>query len=216
MRKQMPVLGAVAAIALTGAMVWQRESWRVAMTLRLVPVALLLGTSSALAFDTSKLIQFGSLPLDDLTPVIAKLAPLRQEISKALFEDNKKRGDVICLGMRFPGPWKNLGRGSTSGNHHLSLYVLLRSNSAEWPHRCRPEIGWPHGLMGACHQHSASADTNAVHDRLLQSMCVRFSDSEQWSSPVKPPRSQNYVKPHDARTRVRVGKVLAPVVASEG
>src|SRR5258708_6250007 len=60
-----------------------------------------------------------------------------------------------------------------------------------------------------------AADTNAVHDRLLQSMRVRFSDSEQWSSPVKPPsdseqwsspvkppRSQNYVKPHDARTRV--------------
>src|SRR5260221_1722066 len=46
-----------------------------------------------------------------------------------------------------------------------------------------------------------AADTNAVHDRLLQSMRVRFSDSEQWSSPVKPPRSQNYVKPHDARTR---------------
>src|SRR6266446_9408608 len=60
-----------------------------------------------------------------------------------------------------------------------------------------------------------AADTNAVPDRLLQSMCVRFSDSEQWSSPVKdseqwsspvkPPRSQNYVKPHDARTRVLVG-----------
>src|SRR5258708_3814321 len=41
-------------------------------------------------------------------------------------------------------------------------------------------------------------------DRLLQSMRVRLSDSEQWSSPVKPPRSQNYVKPHDARTRVHV------------
>src|SRR5260370_24905518 len=49
-----------------------------------------------------------------------------------------------------------------------------------------------------------AADTNAVHDRLLQSMRVRFSDSEQWSSPVKPPRSQNYVKPHDARMRVHV------------
>src|SRR5712671_5380290 len=49
-----------------------------------------------------------------------------------------------------------------------------------------------------------AADTNAVHDRLLQSMRVRFSDSEQWSSPVKPPRSQNYVKPHDAHTRVHV------------
>src|SRR6266446_6287178 len=46
-----------------------------------------------------------------------------------------------------------------------------------------------------------AADTNAVHDRLFQSMRVRFSDSEQWSSPVKPPRSQNYVKPHDARAR---------------
>jgi hypothetical protein len=37
-------------------------------------------------------------------------------------------------------------------------------------------------------------------------MRVRFSDSEQWSSPVKPPRSQNYVKPHDATT-VRRGRI---------
>jgi hypothetical protein len=51
-----------------------------------------------------------------------------------------------------------------------------------------------------------AADTNAVHDTLLQSMRVRFSDSEQWSSPVKPPRSQNYVKPHNSRTRVHVAK----------
>ena len=79
------------------------------MTLRLVPVALLLSTSSALAFDTSKLIQFGTLFLDDLTPVIAKLAPLQQEINKALSESNKRPEDVHCVGMRFPGPWKNLG-----------------------------------------------------------------------------------------------------------
>ena len=79
------------------------------MTLRLVPVALLLGTFSALAFDTSKLSQWGSLPLDDLTPVIAKSAPLQQEVNKALFEGNAKQGDVICVGMRFPGQWKNLG-----------------------------------------------------------------------------------------------------------
>src|SRR5260370_589344 len=58
-----------------------------------------------------------------------------------------------------------------------------------------------------------AADTNAVHDRLLQSMRVRFSDSEQWSSPVEPPRSQNYVKPHDARTRVHVAK--RPLFVSE-
>src|SRR5215471_17299653 len=108
MRKQMPALGAVTAIALTAAMVWQSRSWRVAMTLRLVLVALLLGISSALAFDTSKLIQFGTLPLDDLTPVIAKSARLQQEINQALSEGNKEHR-VVCLGMRFPGPWKNLG-----------------------------------------------------------------------------------------------------------
>jgi hypothetical protein len=79
------------------------------MTLRLVPVALLLATSSALAFDTSKLGQFGSLPLDDLTPIISNSARLQQEINKALAEGNKRQGDVRCLGMRFPGPWKNLG-----------------------------------------------------------------------------------------------------------
>jgi hypothetical protein len=79
------------------------------MPLRLVPLALLLGTSSALAFDTSKLGQWGSLPLDDLTPVIAKSAELQQEINKALSESNKKQGDVMCVGMRFPGQWKNLG-----------------------------------------------------------------------------------------------------------
>src|SRR5215467_7258153 len=79
------------------------------MTLRLVLVAFLLGTSSALAFDSSKLIQFGTLPLDDLTPVIAKSALLQKEISKALSEANRERADVRCLGMRFPGQWKNLG-----------------------------------------------------------------------------------------------------------
>jgi hypothetical protein len=77
-----------------------------AMPLRLVPLALLLGTSSALAFDTSKLGQWGSLPLDDLTPVIAKSAELQQEINKALSEGNKKQGDVMCVGVRFPGRTK--------------------------------------------------------------------------------------------------------------
>ena len=65
--------------------------------------------NGAVAFDTSKLIQFETLPLDDLTPIIAKSAPLQQEINKALLESNKEQGDVRCLGMRFPGQWKNLG-----------------------------------------------------------------------------------------------------------
>ena len=64
------------------------------MSLRLVPLALLFGTSSALAFDTSKLGQWGSLFLDDLTPVIAKSDRLQQEINEVLSQGNKKREDV--------------------------------------------------------------------------------------------------------------------------
>jgi hypothetical protein len=70
---------------------------------------LLLGTSCALAFDTSKLGLWGSMPLDDLTPLIAKSARLQQKISDVLSEGDKKQEDVTCFGMRFSGPWKNLG-----------------------------------------------------------------------------------------------------------
>jgi len=80
------------------------------MSLRLVLLLVLpLVPSSALAFDTSKIGQWGTLFLDDLTPVIAKSARLQQEISQALSEGNKKQEEVRCFGMRFPGPWKNLG-----------------------------------------------------------------------------------------------------------
>jgi hypothetical protein len=67
------------------------------MSLTLVTLALLLGTSSALAFDTRKLGQWGSLSLDDLTPVIANSAQLQQQINEALSEGNKRqrRRDVL-------------------------------------------------------------------------------------------------------------------------
>jgi hypothetical protein len=60
------------------------------MSLRLVPLALLLATSSALAFDTSRIGQWGSLFLDDLTPVIVRSVRLQQEINEALAQVNKK------------------------------------------------------------------------------------------------------------------------------
>jgi hypothetical protein len=102
------------------------------MTQRLVPIALLLGTFPALAFDTSKLGQFGTLPLDDLAPLIAKSASLQQDINKALSETNKQQEDVRCLGMRFPGPWKNLGGLRVSpyacdfGPKWLQIYATVR------------------------------------------------------------------------------------------
>jgi hypothetical protein len=67
------------------------------MSLRLVPLALLLGTYSALAFDTSKLGQWGSLFLDDLAPVTAKSSRLQQEINEVLSNANKKEEEGTLL-----------------------------------------------------------------------------------------------------------------------
>jgi hypothetical protein len=74
-----------------------------------VGLALLFGTSAALAFDSTKVGQWGSLYLDDLSPVLAKSAQLKREVTAALARKNKKPEDILCFGMRFPGPWKNLG-----------------------------------------------------------------------------------------------------------
>jgi hypothetical protein len=79
------------------------------MLLRTFTVALLLSASPALAFDTSRLGQRGSLPLSDLTKLISKSARLQKEVKETLAAGNKKIDDVICDGMRFPGEWVNLG-----------------------------------------------------------------------------------------------------------
>jgi hypothetical protein len=81
--------------------------------------------SSALAFDTSKLGQWGSLSLDDLAPIIAKSARLQQEIRQVLSEGNKKQEDVTCLGMRRNSP--NDGRAYLRSN--TSLLASVRSTN---------------------------------------------------------------------------------------
>jgi hypothetical protein len=72
-------------------------------------VVVLLATSPALAFDTNKLGQGGSLPLSDLDPLIGQSAKLKAEVAAALVRINKKADDVICAGNRFPREWVNLG-----------------------------------------------------------------------------------------------------------
>jgi len=81
------------------------------MSLRFVPLALLFAASSAFAFDTSKVGQWGSMYLDDLAPLVAQSNKLQQEVNQALLDAKKKQEDVLCFGMRFPGSWKNLGGG---------------------------------------------------------------------------------------------------------
>ena len=81
------------------------------MSLRVVSIviALSLGAATAMAFDTGKLGQGGTLPLDDLMPLISKSVQLKREVDQALAENKKKPDDVICSGMRFPGQWVHLG-----------------------------------------------------------------------------------------------------------
>jgi hypothetical protein len=72
-------------------------------------VVVFLTVSPALALDTSKLGQGGSLPLSDLDPLIGQSAKLKAEVAAALLRINKKADDVICSGNRFPREWVNLG-----------------------------------------------------------------------------------------------------------
>jgi hypothetical protein len=76
---------------------------------RAVPIAILVTVSPALAFDTSKLGQEGSLVLSDIMPIISKSPQLRSEVQGALGAAGKKADDLLCDGMRFPGAWENLG-----------------------------------------------------------------------------------------------------------
>jgi hypothetical protein len=74
-----------------------------------VAMALLLGALPAIAFDTGKLGQGGSLTLDEIMPLIAKSTQLRAQVNQALAERGKKPEDILCDGMRFPGQWTHLG-----------------------------------------------------------------------------------------------------------
>jgi hypothetical protein len=72
-------------------------------------LAFVLIASPAMAFDTNKLGQGGSLSLSDLDHLIGQSAKLKQEVSQALATINKTEDAVICGGNRFPGEWVHLG-----------------------------------------------------------------------------------------------------------
>ena len=80
-----------------------------AVLLSAVATALLLGALPAVAFDTGKLGQGGSLTLDEIMPLIATSTRLRAQVNEALKQRKKKPADILCDGMRFPGQWTQLG-----------------------------------------------------------------------------------------------------------
>src|SRR6516165_3777706 len=62
------------------------------MTIRPVALALLFGSSAALAFEPTKIGQWGSLYLDDLSPILAKSAQLKQEGHCGAFGEKQETG----------------------------------------------------------------------------------------------------------------------------
>jgi len=87
------------------------------MLSRTVLIALLVSASPALAFDTTKLGQGGTLPLEDIQALIDQSSKLKHEVDDAIARSGKKRDAIICDGMRFPGSWKELSGMRVSPYH---------------------------------------------------------------------------------------------------
>ena len=107
------------------------------MSLRAGFVIALIAVSPALAFDTGKLGQEGSLPLSDIMPLIDKYPQLKDEVTGALAAGNKTPDTALCDGMRFPGSWTNLGGGRVApytcdfGGKWLQINATVRITGAK-------------------------------------------------------------------------------------
>ena len=78
---------------------------------RAILIALILGTSAAMAFDTTKLGQQGTLSSEDfanhIVPLVDESRRLQKEFKQAFAEKDHVR-TPSCIGMRFPGQWEHL------------------------------------------------------------------------------------------------------------
>ena len=102
------------------------------MVPRLMLFALLVHATPALAFDTAKLSQGGSLPLDadELQALIGKSSKLEREIDRAVAKAGKKPAEIICDGKRFSNAWKELS-GRRVSPYHCDIggqWLTIRAN----------------------------------------------------------------------------------------
>jgi hypothetical protein len=86
-----------------------RVAMRTTASVCLAGAGMVLLTQAALAFDTTKLGQGGSLGLDEMMPLIEKSSALKREVTAAVGRSGQKLDDIRCDGQRFPGQWRNLG-----------------------------------------------------------------------------------------------------------
>jgi hypothetical protein len=102
------------------------------MRLWIVLLALLVSAPPAFAFDTSKLAQGGSLPLDDtaIQALIGQSSKLAGEIDHAVAKTGKKPAEIICDGKRFSNAWKELS-GRRVSPYHCQIgdkWLTIRAN----------------------------------------------------------------------------------------
>ncbi len=102
------------------------------MVPRLMLLALLVYATPALAFDTTKLGQGGSLPLTDdaIQALIGRSSELAGEIEQAVANAGKKPAEIVCDGKRFSNAWKELS-GRRVSPYHCPIggrWLTIRAN----------------------------------------------------------------------------------------
>ena len=116
----------------------------------------------------------GSLPLDELTAVIAKSARLQQEINVVLSEGNKKQEDVTCFGMRFPGQWKHLGglRVSPYTCDFGAMWLQIRDDHRQGDEQCnerqrnKSDLEMDDRMLASVHPRQVLVKPQARPDRM--------------------------------------------------
>ena len=73
------------------------------------PVRLALGTLAFIVIGSSAAWAPGSITLDEVIEQLQDQEKLTAEIFAELKAQNLKAEDVICVGSRFGGQWRNLG-----------------------------------------------------------------------------------------------------------
>ena len=102
------------------------------MRARIGLLALIVSATPALAFDTAKLTQGGSIALDanEIQGLIVQSSVLKQEVEQAVAKTGKKPSDIICDGKRFSNAWKELSGQRVSPYHcHIGdRWLTIRAN----------------------------------------------------------------------------------------
>lgn len=91
-------------------------------------------------FDSRRIEAVGTLPLEDILPLIRQAPRLKDEVDAALRDVNGKAANIICIGRRIDGTWKYLAGARVQpyackiGERWLEITAELRISGAGGEH----------------------------------------------------------------------------------